>query len=86
MVVDNSDEPESIKMLKTPDGQMIMKIFLEELYQSGNSGNAYDKAVEAAIEKGIIGNFHITAGSDLLTLLKYLIPIINSYQKHEYSY
>jgi len=33
MVVDNSDEPESIKMLKTPDGQRIIKIFMEELYQ-----------------------------------------------------
>ena len=86
MVVDKSDEPESIKMLKTPDGQMIMKIFMEELYQSGNSGNAYDKAVEVAIEKGILGKFQITAGLDLLTLLKYLIPIINNYQKHEYSY
>ena len=86
MVVDNSDEPESIKMLKTPDGQMIMKIFLEELYQSGNSENAYDKAVKAAVEKGILGNFQIAVGIDLLTLLKYLVPIMNNYQKHEYSY
>ena len=86
MVVDKSDEPESIKMLKTPDGQMIIKIFMEELYQSGNSENAYDKAVEAAVEKGILGNFQITAGLDLFTLLKYLVPIINNYQKHEYSY
>ncbi len=58
MVIDKSDEPQSIKMLKTPDGQRIMKIFMEELYQSGNSENAYDKAVEAAVEKGILGNFH----------------------------
>ena len=86
MVVDKSDEPESIKMLKTPDGQMIMKIFMEELYQSGNSGNAYDKAVEAAIKKGILGNFQITADLDLFTLFKYLVPIMNNYQKHEYSY
>ena len=82
MVIDNSDEPESIKMLKTPDGQKIMKIFMEELYQSGNSGNAFDKAVE----KKIMEKFQITAGLDLLTLLKYLVPIINSYQKLEYSY
>jgi hypothetical protein len=86
MVVNKSDEPESIKMLKTPDGQRIMKIFMEELYQSGNSGNACDKAVEAAIKKGILGNFQITSGLDLFTLLKYLVPIINNYQKHEYSY
>lgn len=86
MVVDNFDEPKSIKMLKTYDGQMIMKIFMEELYQSGNSGNAYDKAVEAAIKKGILGNFQITADLNLLTLLKYLVPIMKNYQKHEYSY
>lgn len=86
MVVDNFDEPKSIKMLKTPDGQMVMKIFMEELYQSGNSGNAYDKAVEAAIKKGILGNFQITADLNLLTLLKYLVPIMKNYQKHEYSY
>lgn len=86
MVVDNFDEPESIKMLKTADGQMIMKIFMEELYQSGNSGNAYDKAVEAATKKGILGNFQITAHLNLLTLLKYLVPIMNNYQKHQYSY
>jgi hypothetical protein len=86
MVVDNFDEPESIKMLKTPDGQMIMKIFMEELYQSGNSGNAYDRAVEAAINKGILGKFQITADLNLLTLLKYLVPIMKNYQKHEYSY
>ena len=86
MVIDKSDEPQSIKMLKTPDGQRIMKIFMEELYQSGNSENAYDKAVEAAVEKGILGNFQIAVGIDLLTLLKYLVPIMNNYQKHEYSY
>jgi len=65
---------------------MIIKIFMEELYQSGNSENAFDKAVDAAVEKGILGNFQITAGLDLFTLLKYLVPIINNYQKHEYSY
>lgn len=86
MVVDNFDEPKSIKMLNTPDGQMIMKIFMEELYQSGNSGNAYDRAVEAAIKKGILGNFQITADLNLLTILKYLVPIMKNYQKHEYSY
>lgn len=86
MVVDNFDEPKSIKMLKTPDGQMVMKIFMEELYQSGNSGNAFDKAVDVAVEKKIMEKFQITAGLDLLTLLKYLVPIINSYQKLEYSY
>jgi len=86
MVINNSDEPQLIKMLKTPDGQMIMKIFMEELYQSGNSGNAYDKAAAAAIKKGILGNFRITDGLNLLTLLKYLVPIMNNYQKHEYSY
>jgi hypothetical protein len=71
MVIDNSDEPESIKMLKTPDGQMIMKIFMEGLYQSGNSGIAYNRAVEAAIKKGILGNFQITADLNLLTLKDY---------------
>ena len=86
MVVDNFDEPKSIKMLKTPDGQMVMKIFMEELYQSGNSENAYDRAVESAIKKGILGNFQITADLNLLTLLKYLVPIMKNYQKHEYSY
>ncbi len=59
---------------------------MEELYQSGNSGNAYDKAAAAAIKKGILGNFQITDGLNLLTLLKYLVPIMNNYQKHEYSY